>query len=260
MITFFTTAYCLYCTYFAARIMSPIFKKEISQFFSSLTSHLAMGVFLLLMGLFLFIFPDTSILDYGYATLDKFFELAPFILLLLVPAITMRSFSDEFRSGTWELLKTKPISLQQVIFGKYFASLVIALLALAPTLVYVFTIHRLSINGSIDSGGILGAYIGLIFLTALFTAIGICCSSLTSNAVVAFLLSAFVCLIVYMGFGAVSQIPTLQGGADYWIENFGADLHYQNMSRGLVELKDLVFFIVISGLFLLFTNKLVMNR
>jgi ABC-2 type transport system permease protein len=240
--------------------MYPIFKKEISQFFSNLTSHLAMGVFLLLMGLFLFIFPETSILDYGYATLDKFFELAPYILLLLVPAITMRSFSDELRSGTWEVLKTKPISLTEVISGKYFASLIIALLALLPTLIYVFTIKSLSINGSIDSGGIAGAYIGLIFLTALFTAIGICCSALSSNAVVSFLLSAFVCFIVFMGFGAVSRIAAFQGGADYWIENFGADMHYLNMSRGLIEIKDLLFFVVISLLFLFFTKKLVMQK
>ena len=138
--------------------MFPIYKKEISQFFSSLTSHLAMGVFLLLMGLFLFIFPETSILDYGYATLDKFFELAPYILLLLTPAITMRSFSDEFRGGTWELLKTKPVSLSQIIIGKYFAALSVALLALVPTLIYVYTIKILSINGSIDAGGIAGSY------------------------------------------------------------------------------------------------------
>lgn len=240
--------------------MYPIFKKEISQFFSNLTSHLAMGVFLLLMGLFLFIFPDTSIFDYGYATLDKFFELAPYILLLLVPAITMRSFSDELRTGTWELLKTKPVSLTQIISGKYLAALVIALLALLPTLVYVFTIRALSINGSIDGGGIAGAYTGLIFLTALFTAVGICCSALSSNAVVSFILSAFVSFIVYMGFSAVSRIAAFQGGADYWIENFGADMHYQNMSRGLIEMKDLVFFIIISALFLTFTKKLVMRK
>ena len=240
--------------------MFPIYKKEISQFFSSLTSHLAMGVFLLLMGLFLFIFPDTSILDYGYATLDKFFELAPYILLLLTPAITMRCFSDEFRGGTWELLKTKPVSLSQIIIGKYFAALSVALLALVPTLIYVYTIKILSINGSIDAGGIAGSYIGLVLLTALFTAIGICCSAITSNAVVAFLLSAFVCFIAYMGFGAVSRIPALQGGADYWVENFGADMHYQNMSRGLVEIKDLVFFAVLSSLFLVFTKRLVMDK
>ena len=240
--------------------MFPIYKKEISQFFSSLTSHLAMGVFLLLMGLFLFIFPETSILDYGYATLDKFFELAPYILLLLTPAITMRSFSDEFRGGTWELLKTKPVSLSQIIIGKYFAALSVALLALVPTLIYVYTIKILSINGSIDAGGIAGSYIGLVLLTALFTAIGICCSAITSNAVVAFLLSAFVCFIAYMGFGAVSRIPALQGGADYWVENFGADMHYQNMSRGLVEIKDLVFFVVLSSMFLVFTKRLVMDK
>ena len=219
-----------------------------------------MGVFLLLMGLFLFIFPDTSMLDYGYATLDKFFELAPYILLLLTPAITMRSFSDEFRGGTWELLKTKPVSLSQIIIGKYFAALSVALLALVPTLIYVYTIKILSINGSIDAGGIAGSYIGLVLLTALFTAIGICCSAITSNAVVAFLLSAFVCFIAYMGFGAVSRIPALQGGADYWVENFGADMHYQNMSRGLVEIKDLVFFAVLSSLFLVFTKRLVMDK
>ncbi|MES2645681.1 MAG: ABC transporter permease subunit [Bacteroidota bacterium] len=240
--------------------MFPIFKKEISQFFSSLTSHLAMGVFLLLMGLFLFIFPETSILDYGYATLDKFFELAPYILLLLVPAITMRSFSDELRSGTWEVLKTKPISLTQVITGKYLAALVIALLALVPTLIYVFTIKSLSINGAIDGGGITGAYIGLFFLTALFTAIGLCCSALSSNSVVSFVLSAFVCFIVFMGFGAISRISALQGSADYWIENFGADMHYLNMSRGLIEVKDLLFFIISSLLFLLFTKKLVLQK
>lgn len=240
--------------------MYPIFRKEISQFFSNLTSHLAMGVFLLLMGLFLFIFPDTSIFDYGYATLDKFFELAPYILLLLVPAITMRSFSDEFKSGTWELMKTKPVSLFRIIAGKYIAALFIALLALAPTLVYVITIKVLSINGSIDGGGIAGAYLGLIFLTACFTSIGIGCSAITSNSVIAFLLSAFICFIIYLGFGAVSQIPAFRGGADYWIENFSADMHYRNMSRGLLEMKDLLYFVVVSTLFLAFTQRAVAKR
>ena len=240
--------------------MLPIFKKEFSQFFSSLTSHLAMGVFLLLMGLFLFIFPDTSIFDFGYATLDKFFELAPYILLLLVPAITMRSFSDEFKSGTWELLKTKPVSLLKVTLGKYFAALCISLLALVPTIIYVITIKLLSINGSIDGGGIAGAYIGLIFLTSSFTAIGICCSASSSNSVIAFLLGAFGCFLFYLGFSAVSRIPSLQGGLDYWVENISGDIHYRNLSRGLLELKDLMFFVVISLLFLAFTQRSVAGR
>jgi ABC-2 type transport system permease protein len=240
--------------------MFAIYKKEITQFFSNLTSYLAMGVFLLLMGLFLFIFPDTSIFDYGYATLDKFFELAPYILLLLVPAITMRSFADEFKSGTWELIKTKPVSLPSIVMGKYFASLSIAILALLPTLIYVITIKSLSINGSIDGGGIAGAYIGLIFLTSCFTAIGICCSALTSNPVIAFLLSAFGCFMIYLGFGAVSRIAGMAGGADYWIENFSADMHYRNMSRGLIEAKDLLFFVVVSALFLAFTQRTTATR
>jgi len=240
--------------------MFPIYKKEIRQFFSSLTGYLAIAVFLLLMGLFLFIFPDTSLLDYGYATLDKFFELAPYILLLLIPAITMRSFADEFKAGTWELLKTKPLSLAQVISGKYFAALTVALLALIPTVVYVITIKWLSVNGSIDGGGIAGSYIGLLFLTAVFTAIGIFCSSITSNPVVAFLLSAFSCFLVYNGFEAVSRIPALQGGADYWVESLGVDAHYRSMSRGLLELKDVLYFGIICSLFLLLTQKMILKK
>lgn len=242
------------------QFMYPIYKKELSQFFSSLTGYLAIGVFLLLMGLFLFIFPDTSIFDYGYATLDKFFELAPWVLLLLVPAITMRSFADEFRAGTWELLLTKPVSMWQIIGGKYLAALSVALLALVPTLVYVFTIRTLGITGAVDGGGIAGSYLGLCFLTAVFTAIGIFCSSVTTNPVVAFLLSAFACFIMYTAFGAVSQIPALQGGADYWVEILGVDPHYQNISRGVVELKDLAYFLILSGLFLALAKRVVQTR
>src|SRR5574343_1750056 len=171
--------------------MQALFLKELRQFFSSLTGYLSIGLFLLLMGLFLFVFPDTSIFDFGYATLDKYFELAPWILLLLVPAVTMRSLSDEFKSGTWELLKTRPVSLWQIVWAKYAASLTVVLLALLPTLLYVLTISMLSINGSIDTGGIAGSYIGLILLAGAFTAIGIASSALTANPSVSFLLAAF---------------------------------------------------------------------
>lgn len=241
-------------------IMQSIFFKEIQQFFSNLTGYLAMGVFLLLMGLFLFIFPDTSLFDFGYATLDKFFELTPWILLLLVPAVCMRSFADEFKSGTWELLKTKPLTLSQIIGGKYLAAFVLCCGALLPGLLYVVTIKTLSINGSIDSGGIAGAYVGLLMLTAVFTALSICASAATSNAVVAFLTSAFGCFLVFQGFEAVSGIAALQGGADYWLSNFGAMAHYRSMSRGVIEVKDLFYFAGVSGLFLLITQKLLMKR
>lgn len=240
--------------------MKPLFLKELKQFFSNLTGFLSIGLFLLLMGLFLFVFPDTSLLDFGYATLDKFFDLAPWVLLLLVPAVTMRSLSDEFRSGTWELLKTKPISLGKIVGAKYLASLVVVLLALLPTLVYVITIKVLSINGSIDTGAIIGSYLGLVLLAGVFTAIGICSSALTSNPIVSFLLSAFVCFIMYSGFAAVAGIETLQGGPDYWIALFGIDEHYKSISRGVVAAQDLVYFGAIIALFLAFTKKLIAQR
>jgi ABC-2 type transport system permease protein len=240
--------------------MWPVCKKEFRQFFSSLTGYIAIVVFLLLNGLFLFVFPDTNILDFGYATLDKFFELAPWILLLLIPAITMRSFADEFKGGTFEILQTKPLSRWQVVGGKYFGSLLVVLIALLPTLVYIFTILRLSETGSIDTGAILGSYIGLVFLVGAFVAIGICCSSFTNNAVVAFIVSAFVCFILYSGFNAISRIPALEAGADYYVEMAGIDFHYRSVSRGVVDSRDIIYFLSLIGFFLVFTGRNLLKR
>src|ERR1700743_3706368 len=184
--------------------MWAVCKKELRQFFSSLTGYIAIIVFLLLNGLLLFVFPDTYVLSFGYATLDKFFELAPWILLLLVPAITMRSLSDEFRMGTFEILQTLPLGRSRLIAGKYLSSLAVVLIALLPTLVYFLCIQRLSGQGGIDTGATMGSYIGLLCLAAVFTAIGTWCSSFTSNAVVAFIVAAFACFILYSGFGAIS--------------------------------------------------------
>ncbi|PWU03947.1 MAG: gliding motility-associated ABC transporter permease subunit GldF [Bacteroidetes bacterium] len=234
--------------------MWAICKKELRQFFTSLTGYLAIIVFLLLNGLFLFVFPDSSIFDFGYATLDKFFELAPWILLLLIPAITMRSFSDEFRSGTYEILLTRPLSKTQIILGKYVAALIVVVVALIPTLFYVFTIKDLS-TGGIDSGGIAGSYVGLIFLAATFTAIGICSSSFTANPVVSFLLSAFLCFLFYNAFSAVSKIPTLKSGTDYYVEMLGIDFHYQSISRGVLDSRDLIYFLSLIFFFLFVTDK-----
>lgn len=239
--------------------MFAICKKELRQFFSSLTGYIAIIIFLLLSGLFLFIFPDTNLFDGGYATLDVFFEMAPWILLLLIPAISMRSFSDEFKSGTYEILATRPLSKWQIIAGKYFASLIIVVIALLPTGVYVYTIQALS-TGGIDSGGIAGSYIGLFFLAAAFTAIGVCCSSFTGNAVVAFLLSAFACFLLYSGFGAVSKIPSLQGGLDYITEMLGIDFHYRSISRGAVDSRDIFYFLSVIGFFLFITYKKLLAR
>ncbi len=239
--------------------MFAICKKELRQFFSSLTGYIAIIIFLLLTSLFLFVFPDSNLFDYGYATLDQFFEQAPWILLLLIPAVTMRSFADEFKGGTYEILATRPLSQWQIIAGKYLASLIVVVIALLPTFIYVFTIKSLS-TGGIDSGGIAGSYIGLFFLMAAFTAIGICCSSFTSNAVIAFLLSAFLCFVLYSGFNAIARIPALQGGWDYIVEMLGLDFHYHSLSRGVVDSRDIIYFLSIIGLFLFVTRKKLLNR
>jgi ABC-2 type transport system permease protein len=241
--------------------MWAVCKKEIRQFFSSLTGIIALAVFLLLNGLFLFVFPDTSIFDFGYATLDKFFELAPFILLFLVPAITMRSFSEEFKTGTYEILRTKPLPHRRLVGGKFLGCLFIVALALLPTLVYAISIQQLSVdNAGIDTGGVMGSYIGLFFLAATFTAIGVCCSSFTNNPVIAFIISAFGCFILYNGFNAISRIPALTGGADYYLEMLGIDYHYRSISRGVVDSRDMIYFATVIFFFLFFTQRNLIKR
>lgn len=235
--------------------MWSICKKELNQFFSSLTGYIAIILFLLINGVFLFVLNDSSIFEFGYASLDKFFELAPWVLMFLVPAITMRSLSEEFRAGTFEILKTKPLSSWQIVLGKYFSILIVLLLAIMPTIIYIISIKALSAQGGIDGGGILGSYIGLFFLMAVFAAIGLCCSGFTSNAVVAFLISAFTCLILYFGFNALSKLPFFANGADYYIEMLGIDFHYRSISRGVLDTRDLVYFISIIFIFLLTTVK-----
>jgi ABC-2 type transport system permease protein len=240
--------------------MWAVCKKELRQFFSSLTGYIAIVVFLLVNGLLLFVFPGTNIFDFGYATLSSFFELAPWVLLLLIPAITMRSFSEEFRTGTFEILLTKPISRWQVVSGKYIACLLVVLIALLPTIIYYFSIQQLSAQNGIDTGAAFGSYIGLFFLSGVFVAIGICCSSFTNNAVVAFIATAFFCFIIYSGFNAISNIPSFTAGLDYYLEMLGIDFHYRNVSRGVIDLRDIIYFLSIIFFFLIFTNKNLAKR
>lgn len=240
--------------------MWSICKKELGQFFSNLTGYIAIVLFLLVNGIFLFMLKDSSIFEFGYASLDQFFELAPWVLLFLVPAITMRSLSDEFKAGTFEILSTRPLSAWQIVLGKYFSILLVLLFVILPTLLYVLTIKLLSAQGGIDSGGITGSYTGLFMLGAVFAAIGLCCSSFTSNAVVAFLVSAFACLLLYFGFNAISKLSLLQGGADYYTEMLGIDFHYRSISRGVIDSRDIIYFISIIYLFLLITVKKIQAR
>lgn len=240
--------------------MWSICKKEVNQFFSNLTGYVAIVLFLLVNGLFLFVLKDSNIFDFGYATLDKFFELAPWILIFLVPAITMRALSEEFKSGTIEILRTRPLTNRQVVFGKYLSILLILIFVIIPTFIYVITIKSLSAGGGIDSGGIAGSYIGLFLLAAVFAAIGLCCSSFTNNAVVAFLISAFTCLLLYFGFNAVSKIAAFQGDLDYYIAMIGIDFHYQSVSRGLLDSRDVIYFVSLIVFFLLITIKNLLKR
>lgn len=235
--------------------MISIAKKELHQFFSSLTGYITIILFLVVNALYLFILKDSNIFDFGYATLINFFDLAPWVFIFLIPALAMRSFADEFKTGTFETLQTRPLTKWQIIWGKYLAIVTVILIALLPTLLYVFTIHALSADGGIDSGGITGSYIGLFLLAAVFAAISIWCSSLTSNAVIAFLVSAFACLILYFGFSAISKLPVFTGNADYYIEMLGIDFHYQSISRGVVDTRDIIYFFSIIFLFLFATQR-----
>lgn len=235
--------------------------KELRQFFSGLTGYVAIILFLLLNGLMLFVFRDSSILENGYASLEQFFSLAPWILLLLIPAVTMRLFADEWKTGTIEILRTRPLTNSQIVWGKYVAALIVVLLALLPTLTYVYTIHALAAGGaSLDTGGIIGSYIGLFFLCATFTAIGTWCSSFTQNSVVAFLISAFGCFVLYNGFHSVSQLPQLAKGPDYYVEMLGIDFHYQSISKGVIDTRDLIYFASLVVLFLLFTQQRLLKK
>lgn len=234
--------------------MWSICKKELSQFFSNLTGYIAIIVFLLVNGLVLFVFKN-NILDYGYASLEGFFSFAPWILLFLIAAITMRSFADEYKAGTYEVLRTRPLTSWQIVAGKFSGSLLVAIIALVPTLVYYLTINSLASTTGIDSGAAAGSYLGLLLITALFTSIGICVSSFTTNSVVAFIISLVACVLFYFGFTAVSQLSFFENGADYYIGMMGIEYHYQSISRGVLDTRDLVYFLSLTFFFLLITTQ-----
>ncbi len=235
--------------------MLSIFKKEISSFFSSLIGYIVIVVFLILLGLLLWIFPTTSLINQNFATLDQLFDLAPMIFTFLIPAITMRSFAEEQQTGTIEFLNTKPLLDIEIIIGKYLACLSLVLFALLPTLIYYITIYQLgSPKGNLDSGAIMGSYIGLILLGGIFTAIGIFASSLTNNQIISFLLAAFLCFFMHWGFDFMSQLPFFVGKGDDIVQMVGIDFHYRSISRGIVVVSDVVYYISVIAFFLILTK------
>jgi ABC-2 type transport system permease protein len=240
--------------------MTAILKKEINLFFSSLIAYISMAVFFIVLALNLFIFQG-NILDSNYATLDTFFTLSPWILIFLIPAITMRTFADEKQSGTIEFLTTKPITDLQIVMGKYFAALLLWLFTFLPTIIYFICIKKLSLNEApIDSGAAYGSYLGLFFLGAVFVAVGIFSSAITGNQIVAFLIGVFLCYILYDAFFRISSLPVFQGQLDYYIQAIGLNAHYDSISRGVIDTRDLIYFLSLISLFLIGTRTALESR
>lgn len=243
--------------------MFALFKKEVSYFFSSLIGITVLIIFFLVQGVFLWMVPISEYLHIpssGYASLEPLFTLAPWMYLFLIPAITMRTFSEEKTTGTLELLLTKPISEFQIIFGKYLACMVILSLSLLPTLCYYYSIYQLAFPiGNVDAGAIAGSYLGLIFLGSIFTAIGIFASSLSNNQIIALLLAVVLCIFFYLGFGWISNFG-LVNETGYWIKQIGIQEHYYSISRGLIESKDVFYYIGATALFLFATELRIKSR
>lgn len=232
--------------------MLTIFRKELKGFLNSLVAYIVIGVFLVLAGLFTWVF-EGNVLDYGFADLTSFFQLTPYIFIFLIPAITMRLFSEEFKSGTIELLFTKPLTDWQIILGKFLAGFILIIIALLPTLLYYYSVTQLgNPKNNIDTSAVIGSYIGLFFLGGVFVSIGLWASALTDNQVVAFIIGAVACFLLYDGIHQLAQL--FSGSTQYMIEYSGLSFHYESISRGLVDSRTLVYFISVIVLMLYLTK------
>jgi len=241
--------------------MFTLFKKEINGFLDSLIGYIVVIVFLLMTGLFLWVFPvQFNILDFGFANLDGLFMLAPFVFLFLIPAITMRSFADEKKSGTLELLMTQPLTDIQVVLAKFFAGGALVIFSLIPTLIFFISVYRLGLPaGNLDTGAIWGSYTGLLFLGIAFVSIGIFSSSVTDNQIVSFIVAVTLCFFMYMGFELIYTF-ILSGTAGLIIESLGINAHYTSMSRGVIDTRDVIYFFSVTTLFILLTKLSLESR
>ena len=235
--------------------MYTLLRKEISSFLSSLIGYAVIIVFLLINGLFLWVFPQQfNILDYGFASIDNYFMLAPWVFLFLIPAITMRSFAEEHKAGTMEMLLTKPVTDLEIIGAKYLAGVVLVLFSVLPTLLYYITIYKLGMPpGNLDQGGTMGSYIGLLFLGAGFTAIGIFASAVSNNQIVSFLIAVFLCGFMYIGFDFIYGLSVF-GSFGLLVSQLGINAHYTGMSRGVIDTRDVIYFLSLIALFLMLTR------
>lgn len=230
--------------------MFAIFKKELSSFFTAPVGYLVLVAFLVLSGLFLWVFKGPfNLFDYGFADLSPFFLMAPWVFLLLIPALSMKSFAEERKLGTLELLLSKPLSLTSLVLGKFLGVFVLAALAVLPTLVYVFTISQLGTTpGNLDTGLVWGSYAGLVLLMAVYTAIGLFASSLTENQIAAFLLAILLSFVLYFGFESLSTLLS-SGSLALRVAGAGMKAHYENISQGILDSRDIVYFLSLTAFF-----------
>lgn len=241
--------------------MFTLLLKEFRGFFSSLTGYVVIIVFLIINSLFMWVFPgEFNVFEAGYSSLDSLFILAPWIFLFLVPAITMRLFAEERRIGTIEFLLTKPISDFKIVFAKYLAGLVLVLFSLIPTLIYFYSVYQLgNPKGNLDTGGIMGSYIGLFFLASIYVAIGLFASSLTENQIISFILAILITFFFYIGFESISSLNIARGFDDFVIR-LGINDHYRSMSRGVIDSRDVIYFISVIFLFIFLTRLKLQSR
>lgn len=238
--------------------MFSILSKEINLFLQSLIGYIVYIVFLSILGLFMWVFPETNVLNYGFSEMETLFFITPWVFLFLIPAITMRMFAEEKRNGTLELLFTRPLTDWDIILGKYFASVVLVFIALIPTLVYYFSIYTLGNPvGNIDSAAVVGSYIGLFLLGVVFCSIGILASSITDNQIVAFILAVFMSFIIHSGFASLASID-VWGDISFLISKLGIAYHYTAISKGLIDSRDVLYFLSVITI-MLSASKLVLS-
>ncbi|MBX7182232.1 MAG: gliding motility-associated ABC transporter permease subunit GldF [Bacteroidia bacterium] len=241
--------------------MFALFSKEVSSFLNSLIGYVVVSVFLLITGLFMWVFPmDFNVLDNGYSSLETLFMVAPWVFLFLVPAVTMRSFAEENRAGTIELLLTKPLTEFQIVFAKFLSGFALVVLSVLPTLIYFISIYLLGLpKGNIDIGGTIGSYIGLLFLASTFTSVGTYCSAATGNQIVSFILAVFVSWFLLNGFDSISALFPNKG-IDLFLLELSINTHYVSMSRGVLDTRDILYFISINAVFILGTRLVLEKR
>lgn len=240
--------------------MIHVLSKEFNSFLNSLIAYVVIGVFLTAIGLLMWVFPETSVLDYGYADMETLFSLGPYVFIFLIPAITMRTFAEESRGGTLELLLTKPLSDWDIIIGKFLACFLLVILSLLPTVIYYYSLHALgNPPGNIDTPGVLGSYIGLSLLGAVFCSIGVFASSVSNNQIVSFIVAAFLSYLLFAGFESLSQL-NVWSESTLFIRELGLAYHYDALSRGLVDSRNIVYFASVTAAMLLITRINVGSR